>query len=98
MRTATAGKGIVPSATRAARAQLKVTWSEAPGAHYDSERALSEFAAVARDTGRGGVPYENKGDAKAAMAKAVRVFRGEYRTRYVYHAQMEPLSATAAVL
>ena len=25
------------------------------------------------------------------------MFRGEYRTRYVYHAQMEPLSATAAV-
>jgi isoquinoline 1-oxidoreductase beta subunit len=25
------------------------------------------------------------------------VYRGEYRTRYVYHAQMEPLSATASV-
>ena len=25
------------------------------------------------------------------------MFRGEYRTRYVYHAQMEPLNATAAV-
>ena len=25
------------------------------------------------------------------------MFRGEYRTRYLYHAQMEPLSATAAV-
>ena len=31
------------------------------------------------------------------MAKAARVFRGDYRTRYVYHAQMEPLSATASV-
>ncbi len=31
------------------------------------------------------------------MAGAARVFRGDYRTRYVYHAQMEPLSATAAV-
>ena len=25
------------------------------------------------------------------------MFRGEYRTRYVYHAQMEPMNATAAV-
>jgi isoquinoline 1-oxidoreductase beta subunit len=43
------------------------------------------------------VPYEKAGDAKAAMQRAARVFRGEYRTRYVYHAQMEPLNATASV-
>jgi isoquinoline 1-oxidoreductase beta subunit len=43
------------------------------------------------------VPYEPKGDAKAAMKGATRVFRGDYRTRYVYHAQMEPLSATASI-
>ena len=41
--------------------------------------------------------YDRIGDAKAAMAGAARVFRGDYRTRYVYHAQMEPLSATASV-
>ena len=43
------------------------------------------------------MPYEKVGDAKAAMASAKRVFRGDYRTRYVYHAQMEPMNATAAV-
>ncbi len=31
----------------------------------------------------------------APWAKAAKVFRGDYRTRYVYHAQMEPLNATA---
>ena len=31
------------------------------------------------------------------MAAAAKVFRGEYRTRYVYHAQMEPINATASV-
>ncbi len=94
------GVGVIGTsveATLAAKALLKVTWGNAPGANYDSERALEEFAAVGRDNSREGVPYEKAGDAKAAMAKAARVFRGEYRTRYVYHAQMEPLSATASV-
>jgi len=94
------GVGVIGTsveATQAAKALLKVTWGDAPGAKHDSERALEEFAAVGRDKSREGVPYEKAGDAKAAMAKAARVFRGEYRTRYVYHAQMEPLSATASV-
>jgi len=94
------GVGVIGTsveATQAAKALLKVTWGDAPGAKHDSERALEEFAAVGRDKSREGVPYEKVGDAKAAMTKAKRVFRGEYRTRYVYHAQMEPLSATASV-
>ncbi len=31
------------------------------------------------------------------MRGAAKIYRGEYRTRYVYHAQMEPMNATAAV-
>jgi len=83
--------------TQAAKGMLKVTWGPAPGQNHDSEKALAEFAEVGRDKSRAGVPYETAGDAKAAMAGAARVYRGEYRTRYVYHAQMEPLSATASV-
>src|SRR5262245_1093878 len=82
---------------RPPRILLKVTWSDAPGAHHDSEKALEEFAAIGRDKSREGVPYEGVGDAKAAMRGAVKVYRGEYRTRYLYHAQMEPMNATAAV-
>jgi isoquinoline 1-oxidoreductase beta subunit len=89
--------GISVEATQAAKNLLKVTWSDAPGAHHDSERALEEFAAIGRDKGREGVPYESVGDAKAAMRSAAKVYRGEYRTRYLYHAQMEPMNATAAV-
>ena len=89
--------GSTLEGTQAAKKLLKVTWSTAPGVNHDSERALEEFAAVGRDLNREGVPYEKKGDAKAAMASAAKVFRGDYRTRYVYHAQMEPLSATASV-
>src|SRR3984957_16824613 len=94
------GVGVIASTVEAAQAGknlLKVTWGGAPGAHLDSERALDDLAAIGRDASREGVPYEKVGDAKAAMASAKRVFRGEYRTRYVYHAQMEPMNATAAV-
>ena len=34
---------------------------------------------------------------KIEMASAARTLRAEYRTRYVCHAQMEPLNATASV-
>jgi isoquinoline 1-oxidoreductase subunit beta len=94
------GVGVVGDTvegTQAAKNLLKVTWSDAPGAHHDSERALEEFAAIGRDKNRAGVVYTKDGDAKGAMASAAKVYRGEYRTRYVYHAQMEPMNATAAV-
>jgi isoquinoline 1-oxidoreductase beta subunit len=94
------GVGVIGSsveATQAAKNLLKVSWGAAPGATHDSEKALEEFAAVGRDRSREGVTYEKAGDAVAALARAARVFRGEYRTRYVYHAQMEPLNATASV-
>jgi isoquinoline 1-oxidoreductase beta subunit len=95
-----AGVGVVGSsveATQAAKNRLNVTWTDAPAARHDSERALEEFAAIARDKGRAGVKFAAVGDAKAAMGGAARIFRGEYRTRYTYHAQMEPLNATATV-
>ncbi|HKD27285.1 MAG TPA: molybdopterin cofactor-binding domain-containing protein [Xanthobacteraceae bacterium] len=94
------GVGVVGTsveATQAAKNLLKVTWSGAPGAHHDSEKALEEFTAIGRDKSREGVPYEAVGDASAAMRSAIKVYRGEYRTRYLYHAQMEPMNATAAV-
>jgi isoquinoline 1-oxidoreductase subunit beta len=94
------GVGVVGTsveATQAAKNLLKVTWSDEPAAHHDSERALEEFAAIGRDKSRAGVSYEPVGDAKAAMSRAAKVYRGEYRTRYLYHAQMEPMNATAAV-
>src|ERR1700681_1079399 len=89
--------GDTVEGTQAAKNLLKVTWSDAPGAHHDSERALEEFAAIGRDKSRAGISYAKEGDAKLAMAGAAKVYRGEYRTRYVYHAQMEPMNATAAV-
>jgi isoquinoline 1-oxidoreductase subunit beta len=89
--------GTTVEGTQAAKNLLRVTWSDAPGARLDSERALEDLGAIGRDKSRDGVAYEKTGDAKAAMTSAESVFRGEYRTRYVYHAQMEPMNATAAV-
>ena len=60
--------GTTVEATQAGKNLLKVTWTNAPAANHDSERALEEFAAVGRDKSREGVPYEKTGDAKAAMA------------------------------
>jgi len=90
--------GDTVEGTQAAKNLLKVTWSgNAVGAHLDSERALEEFAAIGRDKSREGLAYTKDGDPKGAMAAAAKVYRGEYRTRYVYHAQMEPMNATASV-
>src|SRR5262249_46311345 len=89
--------GASVEATQAAKGRLKVTWSSAPRASHDSERALEAFAAAGGDKRRAGVPYEKDADAKAGIPTTAKVSRGEYRTRYVYHAQMEPLSATGAV-
>jgi isoquinoline 1-oxidoreductase beta subunit len=94
------GVGVVGNsvaATQAAKNRLNVTWTSAPAAGHDSERALEDFAAIAQDKGRGGVKFAGVGDASAAMRGAAQVFRGEYRTHYTYHAQMEPMNATAAV-
>jgi len=90
--------GDTVEGTQAAKNLLKVTWSgNAVGAHLDSERALEEFAAIGRDKSREGLAFTKDGDPKGAMAAAAKVYRGEYRTRYVYHAQMEPMNATASV-
>lgn len=94
------GVGVIGNtveATQAAKQLLKVTWSGAPAASYDSETALDEFAAIARDKSRTGVDYAKFGDVAGAMQGAAKVMRAEFRTRHTYHAQMEPLNATASV-
>jgi isoquinoline 1-oxidoreductase beta subunit len=89
--------GTTVEATQAAKNLLAVTWSDAPAGGYDSERVLEEFAAIARDKSRSGVDYFKSGDVASAMRGAARIMRAEFRTRHVYHAQMEPLNATASV-
>ena len=94
------GVGVIGTsveATQAAKDLLQVTWSDAPGASFDSERGLDEFAAVARDKSQRGADWFAAGDVETAIKTTPRIITGDFYTRYVYHAQMEPLSATARV-
>lgn len=89
--------GATVEGTQAAKNLLKVTWSEAEGASYDSEKALDIFAGAARDKTQRGADFFNAGDVEAAVKDAHSTMTAEYRTRHLCHAQMEPLNATAIV-
>jgi isoquinoline 1-oxidoreductase subunit beta len=80
-----------------AERSLKITWSKVTEDAFDSDKALEEQAAIARDLGKAGFVVQNVGDAKAALAGAAKVYKAEYRTELVYHAQMEPLNSVSWV-
>jgi isoquinoline 1-oxidoreductase subunit beta len=84
-------------ATLAAERALKITWSEVAQNKFDSDRALEEQSATARDLNKPGTIVQNTGDAVAALKGAVKVYEAEYRTEFVYHAQLEPLNSVAWV-
>jgi isoquinoline 1-oxidoreductase subunit beta len=77
----------------------KVTWQRTGSAWgFNSDKGLDAFAADARNLNLPTtVDWFKQGDAEAALAKAVTTIEAEYRCRYAYHAQMEPLNAVASV-
>jgi len=95
------GVGIVaekPWAAFAAKDALAVTWTRsAKGWGFDSAKGREDFAAAARDLGRPSQLWDRLGDAPAELARASTVVEAEYGCEFVYHAQMEPLNAVAAV-
>jgi len=94
------GVGIVGTNLEAAiqaRSLLKVKWSESPASKFSSEDALAKYRAAAKDFSQKGNALVDKGDTEGAMAKASQIFEAEYQTDYAYHAQMEPINATASV-
>lgn len=80
-----------------AKSLLEVSWTSSPSANFDSEQSYEDYFKIAQDDSRRGIAYEAAGDARDTIKGAPRVMRAEYGTRYTYHAQMEPLSATAIV-
>ena len=95
------GVGVVaetPWAAFEAKDALKVAWTHSGKAWgFNSEKALVKFAAAARDLSQPTKLWAKEGDALNAMKAAATVVESEYRNDLVYHAQMEPLNAVAAV-
>lgn len=98
------GVGVLASTPWAAfdgKAEIEgsIKWNRTGKAWgFDSEKGMQAFAADARNLS---VPvttdWFKQGDAEAALKAAATVVEAEYRCDYAYHAQMEPLNATAAV-
>ena len=84
-------------AALAAERALKITWSEVAQNKFDSDRAMDEQSTIARDLSKPGTIVQNTGDALAALKGAAKVYQAEYRTEFVYHAQLEPLNSVAWV-
>ena len=85
-------------AVRKARQQLKVSWRGGDdGASINTDRDLETYLGDGRDPKRVGVEWKSKGDAGKALSGATRVVVREYLNDHVYHAQMEPMNATADV-
>jgi isoquinoline 1-oxidoreductase subunit beta len=95
------GVGVIaetPWAAFDAKEALKVTWTRTGKAWgFNSEKALNDFAAAARDMSQPTKLWAKEGEAVAALQTAATVVESEYRNDLVYHAQMEPLNAVASV-
>jgi isoquinoline 1-oxidoreductase subunit beta len=84
-------------AVLAAERALKITWSRVAEDQFDSDRAIEEQAGIARDLSRPGFVMQSYGDAFAALSGGAKVYEAEYRTEFVYHAQLEPLNSVSWV-
>jgi isoquinoline 1-oxidoreductase beta subunit len=86
------------AAVNKARKQLKVTWRAGlPGDAINTDKDLETYLGDGRDPKRVGVEWKSKGDPSKAIAGAARTVSREYLSDHVYHAQMEPMNATADV-
>ena len=86
------------TAVNKARKQLKVTWRDGlPGDAINTDKDLETYLGDGRDPKRVGVEWKSKGDPSKAISGAARTLSREYLADHVYHAQMEPMNATADV-
>src|SRR5215470_13931431 len=72
---------------------LPITWDEGPNAQASSG-SIAEFLKTGLDAEQAFVGNEN-GNAKEAIARAVKKIEAVYAFPYQHHATMEPMNATA---
>ncbi len=91
--------GETVEATKVAKSKLQVTWTEkSPFRKKNLDTSLREYQSAAHDLDLAGVAWGRpSGDAKAHLSSADRVVEATYSSDPAYHAQMEPLNATASV-
>jgi isoquinoline 1-oxidoreductase beta subunit len=85
-------------ATQRGKRALNVTWtSDSPFRGRDVDTALSDYAETARDLSIDGVAWSTTGEPRKILESADEVLEALYTSDPAYHAQMEPLNATASV-
>jgi isoquinoline 1-oxidoreductase beta subunit len=90
--------GEMFDAVRKARRELKVEWRDGlPGESVNTDKDLQTYLGDGRDPKRVGIEWKSKGDAAKALSEAAKVVTREYLSDHTYHAQMEPMNATADV-
>ena len=78
---------------------LDIEWRElAKLANYSDAAGLLDHAQQINNSAVKGMPLQEIGDIDSALAGAAKVYAAEYRSDYLYHAQLEPLNAVAHVM
>jgi isoquinoline 1-oxidoreductase beta subunit len=80
------------------RRALKVNWKTGPKTSqgFDSEHALDKaYLDIHADPGVKVEQLDKHGDADKSFADAAKTYKAGYTAHFAYHAQMEPLNATA---
>ncbi len=93
------GIGVVANSLEKAlklKEQLDIDWNtNVTAAKHSSQEALDSYATLTQhDETR---ELRSLGNVRQAMARAAKTYTADYKNDYVYHAQMEPLNAIAAV-
>ena len=90
--------GRTYAAALAAERGLRVRWSKVGAVDdFNDAQGLVAHAAAARDLHKAGTIVHNEGDVELALAAAAKTHRAEYKTDFLYHAQLEPLNSVAWV-
>ena len=90
--------GSTVEGTQTGKSRLKVSWSEdSRFRQVSTSTSIAEYSSAAKDLNTVGVAWTSQGDARGAIDNAADVVSALYTSDPAYHAQMEPLNATASV-